>query len=111
MTHSQTSILKRMQQYSSSHKSIEIKADLVSTLVGYTETKTHSYAIPQSCDKAFRKLQMLQKRSESYKCLCRDYYSSFLLLVVALNANNLRMFLLQAMHVCRHFLSLLLSQR
>ena len=65
MAHSQTSILKRMQQYSSWHKSIEIKADLVSTLVGYTETKTHSYAIPQtkaSCDKAFRKLQMLMPR-------------------------------------------------
>ena len=66
MAHFQTSIHKRMQQYSSLHKSVETKADLVSTIVGYTETKTHSFAaIPQtkaSCDKAFRKLQMLRPR-------------------------------------------------
>ena len=63
MAHFQTSILKRMQQYSSSFKSVEIKADLVRKIVGYTEIKVHSYpAMPQtneSYDKSSRKLQML----------------------------------------------------
>ena len=66
MAHIQTSILKRMQKYSSSYKSVEIKADLVSKIVGYTEIKIHSYAAMRqtnaSCDKLFRKLQMLMPR-------------------------------------------------
>ena len=64
------------------HKS---KADLVSTMVGYTKAKTHNFSILQTNDhsyKAFRILQMLTSDT-----------ISFSLLVIVLYANNLLMFL------------------
>ena len=64
---------------------MEIIADLVSRMVGCKKTKTHGFSILQTNAynfKAFRKLQN----------------NAFSPLVIAMHANNLRMFLLQALH-------------
>ena len=66
----------------STHRS---KADLVSTMVGYTKAKTHNFSILQTNVHSYKEFRILQMRTTNT--------ISFSILVIALHVNNLRMFL------------------
>ena len=73
---------------------MEIKADLFSAMVGYTKAKTYGFST-------------LQTNAYSFKAFRKVQSNAFSQLVIAIHANNLRMFLMQALH----FRLMLLSQK
>ena len=71
----------------------EFKANIVSSMVGYTKAKTHYFSILQS-----NTVRRVSKRLENCKIMLASDSVTFSPLVIVLHANNLRMFMTNVLH-------------